>query len=60
MTDIRPIQILPFYQSKEFDKPPHLSPQGKKVFFVIEEAIKPILANIRSDINKVGFIVIVN
>lgn len=57
MTDIRPIQILPFYQSKEFDKPPHLSPQGKKVFFVIEEAIKPILANnIRSDINKVGFI----
>jgi hypothetical protein len=52
-----PIQILPPYEEKQFDKPPRFSPSERKHFFSVPPQLKDKVSRTHHVINKIGLVV---
>jgi len=50
----RPIQILPSYEIKQFDQPPHFTTSERRHFFALCPAMKEKVQNAKGDINPIG------
>ena len=57
MQQRRPIQILPNYEIKQFDQPPHFTTSERRHFFSLCPAMKEKVKNAKGDITPIGLII---